>query len=156
MSNTVWDLAPGPGCVSPMSQRHTSSQRAAMRCNLPDVAPAVLHCCAPVAVWHIGRFLNCQSACLERALIGLVGILHIDIEEGWPRFAHTAAIAEQWCRRGKRSSRTTITPSCSATTGAGPEYPCVGSKRPRCSARVHCRGLEFLPRVVWNESRGKG
>jgi hypothetical protein len=32
----------------------------------------------------------------------------------------------------------------------------VGSKRPRCSARVHCRGLEFLPRVVWNESRGKG
>src|SRR3984893_7941093 len=34
-----------------------------------------------------------------------------------------------------------VTPSCSATTGAGPEYRCVGSKRPRCSARMLIRAI---------------
>src|SRR4030088_701066 len=34
-----------------------------------------------------------------------------------------------------------VTPSRSATTGAGPEYRCVGSKRPRCSARMLIRAI---------------
>jgi hypothetical protein len=73
----------------------TSSERAAaMRCNLPDVAPGVLHRGPPVAIWHIDGFLDCKSVCLERALVGLVGVLHIDIEEGRPRFAHTASVAD--------------------------------------------------------------
>ena len=51
--------------------------------NLPDVAPRVLHRGAPVAVRHVDGFLSGKSACLERPSIGLVRILHIDIQEGF-------------------------------------------------------------------------
>ena len=66
-----------------------------MCCNLPDVAPRVLHRGAPVAVRRVDGFLYGKSTGLERPLIGLVGILHIDIEEGFSRFARTATIADQ-------------------------------------------------------------
>src|SRR6516225_10539209 len=66
-----------------------------MCCNLPDVAPRVLHRGAPVAIRHVDGFLYGESACLERPFIGLVNILHIDIQEGFPCFACSAAIADQ-------------------------------------------------------------
>src|SRR6516162_8884625 len=66
-----------------------------MCCNLPNVAPPVLHRGAPIAVRHVDGFLYGKSACLERPSIGLVSILHIDIQEGFPWFAYTAAITDQ-------------------------------------------------------------
>jgi len=45
--------------------------------------------------WHIDGFVYGKSACLERPSIGLVSILHIDIQEGFPWFAYTAAITDQ-------------------------------------------------------------
>src|SRR6516225_8843882 len=66
-----------------------------MCCNLPDVAPGVLYRGAPVAVRRVDGLLYGKSTGLERPLIGLVGILHIDIEEGFSRPARTAAIADQ-------------------------------------------------------------
>ena len=66
-----------------------------MCCNSPDVAPRVLHRGVSIAIRHVDGSFYGKSASLERPSIGLVSILHIDIKEGFPCFACSAAIADQ-------------------------------------------------------------
>ena len=66
-----------------------------MCCNSPNVAPRVLHRGVSIAIRHVDGSFYGKSASLERPSIGLVSILHIDIQEGFPWFAYTAAITDQ-------------------------------------------------------------
>ena len=52
-----------------------------MCCNSPDVAPRVLHRGVSIAIRHVDGSFYGKSASLERSSIGLVSILHIDIQK---------------------------------------------------------------------------
>jgi hypothetical protein len=77
-----------------------------------------------------------KSACLERPSIGLVSILHIDIQEGFPCFACTARPA---CDRSCR----TLARSVGRTRCRGAQ---AGRSNRRSAGEGACRSISVIER----------
>src|SRR5215510_13260666 len=59
------------------------------RCDLPQIAPCIPHHSAPVPIGQVEWFFNRCCTCVERASIGRVDVVDVDIQKRRHRFAGT-------------------------------------------------------------------
>ncbi len=62
--------------------------------DLPSITPWVAHRRAPVSVRHVCRMLDYEGSCLYRALTDTIGVVDVDIKEGWQQFARASPITD--------------------------------------------------------------